>query len=430
MNWIFRSKDYLRSLFVVLSIILIGSSTLFSQSFQPISIEDAGFSVERLERLSHTFNEYASEGRLSGGVAIVLKEGMPVYYEAFGKRDVESNDPMTKNTIFRIASQTKAIVSVGIMILQEHGDLLISDPISKYLPEFSSMKVAVKSDSADFDLVPANRAITIRDLLTHTSGIGYGYGISEPAWKDAGIQGWYLADRDEPIRETVRKMGSLPLNAQPGSQFVYGYSTDILGALIEVVSGQDLYTFLKEQILDPLEMTDTHFYLPSSKIGRLATVYSAVAGAGITRAANPGGSVGQGHYVDGPRKNYSGGAGLLSTANDYARFLQMMLNGGELFGKRILAPKTVELMVSNHIVDFNLTKGVGLGLGFDVLLDVGARGTHGSVGDYGWGGAYHSTYWVSPNDQLVVVFFTQLIPATGSDIHQKLRALIYQAMMK
>jgi len=430
MNWIFRNKYYLRSMFLVLVVGLFGTSTLLSQSFQPISIEDAGFSAERLERLTNTFNEYTTEGRLSGGVAIVLKEGRPVYYEAFGKRDVESNDPMTKNTIFRIASQTKAIVSVGIMILQEHGELLISDPVSKYLPEFSSMKVAVKSDSVDFDLVPASRAITIRDLLTHTSGIGYGYGISEQAWKDAGIQGWYFSDRDEPIRETVRRMGSLPLNAHPGSQFVYGYSTDILGALIEVVSGKDLYTFLREHIFVPLEMTDTHFYLPSSKIGRLATVYSTVAGAGITRAPDPGGSVGQGHYVEGSRKSFSGGAGLLSTANDYARFLQMMLNGGELYGKRILAPKTVELMVSNHLLDFNLTNGVGMGLGFDVLLDVGARGTHGSVGDYGWGGAYHSTYWVSPKDQLVVVFFTQLIPATGSDIHQKLRALIYQSMMK
>jgi CubicO group peptidase (beta-lactamase class C family) len=421
---------FLRGLMLPMMFVLLNSTTVSSQSFQPITVEDAGFSVDRLERLTNTFNEYASEGRLSGGVALVLKEGRPVYYEAFGKRDVESNDPMTKNTIFRIASQTKAIVSVGIMILEEHGEILISDPISKYLPEFSNMKVAVKSDSAVYELTDATRQITIRDLLTHSSGIGYGYGISEEAWKDAGLQGWYLIDRNETIRETVRKMGSLPLNAQPGSQFVYGYSTDILGALIEVVSGQDLYTFLKNHIFDPLEMTDTHFFLPTSKVGRLATVYSAVSGAGIARAPNPGGSVGQGHYVDGPRKNLSGGAGLLSTANDYARFLQMMLNGGELYGKRILAPKTVDLMISNHLVGIELRPGVGVGLGFDILNDVGARGTHGSVGDYGWGGAYHSTYWVSPKDQLVVVFFTQLIPATGSDIHQKLRALIYQAMIK
>lgn len=422
--------SFIKNLILTLFLLIVGSKSVLSQTFQPIGVEEAGFSVDRLNRLTNTFNEYVAEGRLSGGVAIVLKEGRPVYYEAFGKRDVESNDPMTKNTIFRIASQTKAIVSVGVMILQEQGELLISDPISKYLPEFASMKVAVKSDSGLFDLVDANRQITIRDLLTHSSGIGYGYGIAEEAWQEAGVQGWYLADRDELVRETVRKMGSLPLNAQPGSQFVYGYSTDILGTLIEVVSGQDLYTFLKDQIFDPLEMMDTHFYLPTSKVGRLATVYSAVAGAGIVRAPNPGGSVGQGHYVDGPRKNLSGGAGLLSTANDYARFLQMMLNGGELFGSRILAPKTVELMISDHLVGIELRPGVGVGLGFDILTDVGARGTHGSIGDYGWGGAYHSTYWVSPKDQLVVVFFTQLIPATGSDIHGKLRALIYQAIIK
>ena len=270
-----------------------------------------------------------------------------------------------------------------------------------------------------------------RDLLTHTSGIGYGYGIGADLWQEAGIQGWYFADRTEPIQETVKKMAALPFEAQPGEQFVYGYNTDILGALIEVVSGKSLDTFLKEKILVPLEMDDTHFYLPENKKERLATVYSATSN-GIERAPNPGGMVGQGAYVDGPQVSFSGGAGLLSTAMDYAKFLQMLLNNGEFNGKQIVSPKTVQLMTVDHLgqVAFPWTQGVGFGLGFQIVEDLGLRGTLGSIGEYGWGGAYHSTYWVDPKEELVVIFLTQLIPANGLDVHEKLRALVYQAIIE
>jgi CubicO group peptidase (beta-lactamase class C family) len=228
-------------------------------------------------------------------------------------------------------------------------------------------------------------------------------------------------------------MADLPFSAQPGAAWVYGYSTDILGALIEAVSGQSLADFLDTRLFTPLGMTDTHFYLPPSKEERLAVVYSLTDSTGLERAPTPGGMVGQGAYVDGPRVSYSGGAGLLSTASDYARFLQMLLNGGTLDGARLLSPTSVELMTVDHVGDLSpdfFGEGVGFGLGFYVVEDVGARGTPGSVGEFGWGGAYHSVYWVDPEEELVVVYLTQVIPAGGLDDHGKLRALVYQALVE
>jgi CubicO group peptidase (beta-lactamase class C family) len=315
------------------------------------------------------------------------------------------------------------------MILQEEGQLVISDPVGKYLPEYMETTVAERKGES-YEVVKAKRRITIRDLLTHTAGIGYGSGPARDRWDAAGISGWYFADRDEPVGVTISRLAKLPFDAQPGERFVYGYNTDILGALIERVSGETLDAFLRTRVLEPLGMNDTHFYLPASKKNRLTVVYSSKDAGGIERAPDPGHMVGQGAYVEGPRKSFSGGAGLLSTASDYARFLQMMLNGGELDGKRVLSPKTVELMTVNHIGDLGTTPGQGFGLGFSVLEDLGARGSIGSVGEFGWGGAYHSTYWVDPREGLVVVYFTQLIPAKNVDDHEKLRALVYQALVE
>jgi len=276
--------------------------------------------------------------------------------------------------------------------------------------------------------VPADRPISIRDLLTHTAGIGYGYGPAAELWEQAGIQGWYFADRDEPIASTVERIAALPFDSQPGSAWLYGYSTDILGVVIDEASGQSLADFLQTRIFEPLGMRDTHFYLPPEKRDRLAVVYSAGEDGSLERAPANGGMVGQGAYVDGPRRSYSGGAGLLSTATDYALFLQMLQNGGELDGKRILSRKTVELMTADHLHDVPFRDGVGFGLGFSVVEDLGSRGVPGSEGEYGWGGAYHSSYWVDPAEDLLVVYFTQLIPAREIDDHGKLRALVYQAI--
>jgi CubicO group peptidase (beta-lactamase class C family) len=224
-------------------------------------------------------------------------------------------------------------------------------------------------------------------------------------------------------------MASLPFDAQPGERWVYGYSTDILGVVIERVSGMSLDQFLQTSLLKPLDMRDTHFYLPSAKKDRLTVVYAAGERGTITRAPDPGRGFSQGAYVEGPRKAFSGGAGLLSTANDYSRFLQMLLNGGELDGQRILSRKSVELMTADHLGSKPFREGVGFGLGFEIVTDVGERGEHSSVGEYGWGGAYHSKYWVDPREQLIVVYLTQVIPAGELDDFGKVRALVYQAIV-
>jgi CubicO group peptidase (beta-lactamase class C family) len=389
---------------------------------------ELGFAPERLDRLSAVLQAYVEDEQLAGSVTIVLRHGQVAYLEAFGQRDRDARSPMREDSIFRIASQTKAIVSTAVMVLQEEGKLLIGDPVGKYLPEFRETTVAVPRADGAYDVVPAARPITIRDLLTHTSGFDYGTGAGADRWREAGIQGYYFSDRDEPIAATVARMAKLPASAHPGERWIYGYSTDILGALVERVSGEPLDEFLSERLFEPLGMRDTHFYLPPSKRERLVTVY-ALQDATLRRAPEEG-SAGQGAFVDGPRKSFSAGAGLLSTAGDYARFLQMILNGGELEGERIVGPKTVELMAVNHLGDVAFRPGQGFGLGFSVVEDVGARGLPGSVGELGWGGAYHSTYWIDPVEDLIVVHLTQLIPAGDVDDQAKVRALVYQALVE
>lgn len=418
-----------RLIYVGVLVALLAAPDVIGQPLPRVQPEEVGLSSERLERLTAALEGYVQDGKLAGGVTLVARHGKVAYVKAFGQRDIESGSPMQEDAIFRIASQTKAVVSVAVMMLQEQGKLLITDPVGKYLPEFQETTVAIPREGGGYDVVKARRPITIRDLLTHTAGIGYGSGVAADKWKEAGIQGWYFADRDEPVGATVARMAALPFDAQPGEKWVYGYNTDILGALVERVSGVSLDEFLRTNILEPLRMNDTHFYLPASKRDRLATVYSS-GDTGLERAPDPGGMVGQGAYVEGPRKSFSGGAGLLSTADDYARFLQMLLNGGELDGVRILSPNTVKLMTVDHIDGVAFRAGEGFGLGFSVVEDVGKRGVPGSVGEFGWGGAYHSTYWVDPQEDLVVVYFTQLIPARDVDDHGKLRTLVYQAIVE
>ena len=398
-----------------------------------------GLDPERLARLDAALQAYVDAGTLPGAVALVASRGETAYLKAFGHRDREAGDPLETDDIFRIASQSKAVVSVAIMMLQEEGRLLISDPVGRHLPEYLETTVARANDDGTYDVVAARQPITIRHLLTHTAGITYGGGAAAREWVEADITGWYFAHRDEPIRETVRRMAALPFEADPGEYWVYGYATDILGAVVEVASGLPLDEFLRTRIFEPLGMPDTHFYLPPEKRDRLTVVYSAGQD-GLARAPDPGGMVGQGAYVDGPRMSFSGGAGLLSTAPDYARFLQMLLNGGKLGDARILSPKSVELMTVDHLggllvrdlndasAVFGAERGVGFGLGFRVVEDVGAHGVPGSEGIYGWGGAYHSSYWVDPEEELVVVYLAQLIPAGNLDDHAKFRALVYQAI--
>jgi CubicO group peptidase (beta-lactamase class C family) len=395
--------------------------------------ESVGMSTERLARLTRVMEEYVKKGEVAGTVTLVARAGRTAFHEAAGFRDLESRTPMTRDTIFRIASQTKAITSVGVMMLVEDGKLLLTDPLSKHLPAFKQTTIR---PSEAFTAVASMRPITIRDLLTHTAGVSYG---GEPqlreAYAEAGFTQWYFADKTQPIGVLIDRLATLPLVSTPGERYVYGYSTDILGAVIEKVSGMPLDRFFTTRILDPLKMIDTHFFLPAEKASRLATVYGRTATSPVKRAEDApsstplGAGLGQGHYVKGPRTAFSGGAGLLSTASDYARFLQMMLNKGELDGVRLLSPKTVELMTVNHIGSLYPTPGRGFGLGFETVEDLGRSGRYGSEGEFSWGGAYFSRYWVDPQEELVAVFMTQLIPSGGSDLQEKLRVLVNQAIV-
>lgn len=402
-----------------------------AQSAPPAS-PASGFSPERLARVERLLQSYVDRGLLAGAVVQVQQDGRDALTAAVGWRDREARSPMRQDAVFRIASQTKALTSVAVMMLMEDGRLLLSDPVGKYLPEWSKTTVAVNKPSGGYTVVPAKRPITLRDLLTHTSGVSYGPGPAQQAWRDAGFNGWYFADRNEPMSAAIARMGSLPMAAQPGEQFVYGYSTDVLGVVVEKISGQSLADFLTERLIRPLGMKDTAFTPTPDMASRLAVVYTG-GPRGLLRAAAPGNwedisYVGQGHYVDGPHKAFSGGAGLLSTAADYSRFLEMLRRGGELDGHRYLSRKSVELMVSNQLDNVSYSPGMGFGLGFGLRLDVGKAGELGSAGEFAWGGAYHSEYWVDPKERLTVVYLAQLQSIGDIDDHAKLRALIYQAL--
>jgi len=421
-----------RSAALFLFALLLVAPVLGAEALTPATTpESVGLSGERLQRLRTVMQEYADRGRVAGVVTYVARNGRVAHLEAAGMADIEAGREMRTDTVFRIASQTKALTSVAAMMLVEEGRIGLADPIARFLPAFEKTTVAVPGDDSSVKVVPAARAITIHDLLTHTAGISYGEGPARDRWKAAGIQGWYFADRDEPVSAVVERMASLPMDAQPGERFVYGYNSDILGVVVEKVSGMTLAEFFEKRITGPLGLEDTMFYLPPAQKDRLAAVYAAKDG-GIVRATDP--RLGQGHYVEGPRVGFSGGAGLLSTARDYGRFLQALLDGGEIDGVRLLSPKTIELMTVNHVGPrlaeaWDDRHGMGFGLGFDMVVDLGEYARHGSLGAWGWGGAYHTTYWVDPKEDLVALLMIQLLPAGDSDIQRTFRALVYQSIV-
>ena len=427
----------MRTSVVALAAWLAATGAAHAQPLPAAPPESVGMAPERLARLTTAMKGLVDEGKLAGTVTLVARNGKVVYHEAAGRRDLASSTPMTTDTLFRIASMSKAVTSVAVMMLVEEGRVHLDDPVSRFIPSFARTTVVVPPPAATVmtpgstaaGTAPAVRPITIRHLLTHTAGISYGGGNPfEADYRAANVIGWYFADKDEPIGATIDRLAKLPMDAQPGEKYVYGFNTDILGVVVEKASGQPLDAFFRTRIFEPLKMANTAFYVDPAKADRLATVYAMTkAGGSLERAPEPG--MGQGHYVNGPRKAFSGGAGLVSTAGDYARFLQMLLNGGTLDGARLLGPKTVELMTSNHVGSLYANGAFGFGLGFEITEHVGRSGRPGSVGEYGWGGAYHTKFWVDPVEKLVVVFMTQLLPAAGSDAHTTLRQLVYASIV-
>jgi len=398
-------------------------------SFPSASPEALGLSPKGLARITEMLQGFLDRKRVAGAVTVILRDGRVAYTSALGSADVEKAVPMRTDTIFRIASQSKAITTTAALILVDEGKLLLNEPVGKYIPAFRNTTVMVApaanaAPGSPVSTVAARRQITVRDLMTQSSGVSYGgNAATRPLYLAAGFDDWYFADKAEPIGVWIEKLATLPFDAQPGESYVYGYNTDILGYVVEKASGMPLDQFFKTRIFDPLKMADTSFFLPLEKRERLAVNYSTGPDGTFVRAKDEGRF--QGAYVDGPRVAFSGGAGLLSTANDYARFLQMLLNGGELDGVRVLSPKTVALMTSNHLGTMYANGNFGFGLGFEITEHVGRSGRPGSVGEFGWGGAYGTKYWVDPEEKLVVVYMTQLMPQTGVDVADRLRALLY-----
>jgi CubicO group peptidase (beta-lactamase class C family) len=395
----------------------------------PLGVGNAS-TAERLARIDSVMQRHVDDRRIAGAVAVIMQGGEVIYERAVGWSDREAGRRMTPDASFRIASQTKAITSAAALMLVDEGKLDLADPVGRWLPSFAETKVAVSTDTG-LSIIPSRRQITIKDLLTHTAGISYGgeplvapFYLAEDLGYGAAY-GWYTADRDEPICETMGRLGTLPFVRQPGEAWVYGYGTDILGCVVERASGRPLDEFIRERITGPLGMRDTYFYRPEEERGRLPAVYTPDSTGHAQRA--PTGPRGQGNYLEGPRRSFSGGAGLLSTARDYARFLEMIRNLGELDGVRYLAPQTVEAMVTNQVGDLHNKDGLGFGLGFQTVDRPGAAG-FSSVGTFGWGGAYGSFYKVDPARQLVLVFMIQVVPYTESGIHESVVTAVYEAI--
>lgn len=393
--------------------------------------EKAGMSPVRLKQIDNLLQEYTQKNYVPGAIALIARDGKIVYQKSFGLNDIEAKTPLQSNAIFRIASQTKALTSLGIMLLFEEGKFLLDDPVSKYLPTFKNQKVLAKFNEKDssYTTVPANREVTIRHLLTHTSGISYAMIGSKEAtaiYAKAKIPSG-IGTPHAKLADAMNRLGTLPLMHQPGEKFTYGLNTDVLGYLIEVISGQPLDAFMRNRIFEPLGMTDTYFYLPANKQNRLAILYTEDNQKNTVKRISQNGQT-----PDYPKENgsyFSGGAGLSSTITDYAKFLQMMLNNGSYNGKQIISPATVRLMTINQIGEVNQGDNK-FGLGFGIITSKGATKVGVTEGSYEWAGIFGTTYWVDPKEKLVVLLYTQKFPnSTGGNLADKFKAMVYQSIL-
>jgi CubicO group peptidase (beta-lactamase class C family) len=420
----------LKSLALSFAFLLVFAAGVPAQELTAAKPADVGLSAERLDRITSWLRDQSAKGTIPGAVAMIMRHGKIAYFESVGLLDPETRAPMTKDAIFRIYSMSKPITSVAVMMLYEQGKITLEEPIAKYIPAFKSMKVGVETKDADgkpkLDIVDAKKPITIQDLLRHTSGLTYGFFgdmLVKKAYLDAHVFDYAIDNA-----EFAERVAKLPLAFQPGTTWDYGHSTDILGRLVEVVSGKSLYQFEKENILDPLGMSDTSFYVTDrARHARIAEPFKDDRVIGVDATFND------------PRvveKWESGGGGMVGTVSDYARFVQMLANGGTLNGKRYLGPKTLAYMTSDHngtaIVPgpyYGPGPGYGFGLGFAVRKEAGVAPTPGSPGDYNWGGAGGTYFWVDPKEDMFVVYAMQS-PRNRTAFRQVLRDLVYSAIDK
>lgn len=416
-----------------------------------------GYSAERLAKLTEHMQARVADGTMVGGLGMIARNGQVIYAETYGQADREAGKPMTEDALFRIYSMTKPITALAVMMLYEEGHFFLNDPVARYIPELASLEVALSTADGDTTMVSdgtqsrtigegdedltgqtrkPRRQPTIRDLLTHTAGFTYGvFGNTEvdQAYRKAGLMGPQMN-----LQEFVAALGKIPLQYEPGSQWHYSVAVDVQGRLVEVISGMSFGEFLQQRIFEPLGMPDTSFVVPEAKRDRLAQLYSPMgtSGKGFFAAATGEGlevadrQVSAGYL--GESKFESGGGGLVSTARDYMRFCQLMLNGGELDGVRLLSPKTVELMTTSHLGDIPMgfgRDGSGFGLGFAVVLDPGLMGEVGSTGEYNWGGAAGTRFWIDPQEQLIGLFMVQSLPHR-TRLGGEFKVLTYQALVE
>ncbi len=397
--------------------------------------ESVGVSSERLGRLHQSMQGFVDRHEAGGIVTLVAREGKVVDVHAAGFLDVDARTPMKTDSIFRIASMTKPVTSVAVMMLYEEGRLLLTDSVSKFIPAFKSSRVM----AADGTTAPAQRPITIRDLLSHRSGLTYGFLNGGPVGEAYRKEGVFdgLTVMPATLAEAIDKLAAAPLVSQPGAAWNYSLSTDVLGRVVEVVAGKPFDVFLRERVFVPLGMSDTSFEVSEAKWPRLATAYAPDGNGGIRPMKDPetfGNAVFSPVASYKPGKRYfSGGAGLTSTAGDYAKFGQMLVNGGATGSTRLLSPKSIDLMTANHTADLGsvgglLGAGTAFGLGFQVTTDAAAAQTMGSNGLYGWSGIYGTVFWIDPKEKLVAIMMVQRYP--GSPVAAAFRPLVYQALVR
>jgi CubicO group peptidase (beta-lactamase class C family) len=403
----------------------------FAQDLPVGKPEAVGLSSERLERIGTAVQHEIDDKRIAGAVTMVVRHGRVAWFKSQGMMDREAGKAMQSDAMFRICSMTKPISSVAVMMLYEEGRFLLDDPVSKYLPEFKNPKVLVKPAKGEPYSIPATKEITIRDLLRHTSGITYQWNEDlGPMYESAGVASGLL-QYDGTIGDSVKHLAGLPLLFNPGDKFEYSLGLDVLGRLVEVVSGKPLDEFFRTRIFEPLGMKDTYFFPPDNKVDRLATAYTYYPDKGLNRF--PDSPIKEGSFVysadypsRGPKKLFSGGAGLVSTAMDYARFCQMMLDGGKVGNTRLLSRKSVELMTHDQLGKIGPDQGFGLGFGVDGVKE--PLSELGSVGEFNWGGFFYTGFNIDPKEQMIIIFMAQLHPTGDLRLDREVDVLAYQAI--